>query len=368
MDTIAFARGVPAPEMLPVDELRRAMRAAYDVDPVALLSYGTGAGWAPLRARLAARHGVDAERIVVTTGSLQGFVLLAQTIARRAQAAGRRARVVVEQPTYDRPLLMLRRLGIDVVAVPLGDDGIDVDAFDAALADGADFAYLIPTYQNPAGTTLPLEGRRAVLESARRHGVPVLEDDPYGLLHFDEPAPTSIFELADGDESIVWYSGSTSKTVAPGLRVGWLILPPDLARDVATAANDEYISATLLGQAILDAYFEQGSFEPGVERSRGMLRERRDLLASALQQHLPDASYVRPAGGYFAWVRLPGGIDGAAVAKHAAAIGVTVVPGASFGEACEPYVRIAFSSPPVERIDAGIELLARACATAAAGA
>lgn len=360
MNTIAFARGVPAPEMLPVDELRRAAHAAYDTDPVALLSYGTGAGWMPLRERLAAQHDVDVARIVVTTGSLQGFVLLAQTIARRAQAEGRRARVIVEQPTYDRPLLMLRRLGIDVVPVPLGDDGLDVDAFDAALAGGADFAYLIPTYQNPAGTTLPRDGRVAVLESARRHGVPVLEDDPYGLLHFDEPAPTSIFDLA-GDDELVWYSGSTSKTVAPGLRVGWLVLPADLAAQVATAANDEYISATLLGQATLDAYFEQGSFQPGVDRSRALLRERCDILVAALTHHLPDARYVQPAGGYFAWVRLPGDLDGSRVAAEAAAIGVTVVPGASFGADCEPYVRIAFSSPPIDRIDDGIALLAQAC-------
>lgn len=363
MDTVAFARGVPAPEMLPVEQLRSAVVTAFDSNPSGVLAYGTGAGWLPLRERLAARHGVDVNRVVVTTGSLQGFDLLVQAIVRRAAADGRPARVIVEQPTYDRPLLLLERMGVEIVPVPLDHDGVDVEALDDLMADGADFAYLIPTFQNPSGATLTLERRNAVIASMRRHGVPVLEDDPYGLLHFDRPAPATLLELAGGDP-LLWYSSSTSKTVAPGLRVGWLILPEVLAAEVSTIANDTYISSALLSQATLDAYFAAGAFEPWIEHTRGLLLERRDHIVAALASHLPDATYSVPEGGYFLWLRLPFGLDGREVAAAGTNLGVSLVPGASFGAGCEPFVRIAFSSPPVEHIDLGVRRLAGACAAA----
>jgi DNA-binding transcriptional MocR family regulator len=366
MDQIAFARGVPAPEMLPVDELRSAAARAFEHDPVRVLSYGTGAGWEPLRAHLAEQHDVDPACIVVTSGSLQGFALLAQVIARTASAEGRRARVIVEQPTYDRPLLLLERLGIEIVPVPLDGDGVDVAALDAAMAAGADLAYLIPTYQNPAGTTLTAQRRRDVLASAARHDVLVLEDDPYGLLHFDQPAPASLF--SQRGQAPVAFSGSFSKTVAPGLRVGWLVLPEALASAVATLANDTYISSSFLGQATVHEYLQAGAFEPSIERSCVLLRERCDLVVEAIRAELPGASFVTPEGGYFIWVRLPDGLNGAVVARGAAEHGVSFVPGASFGAGCDSYVRLAFSSPPVDRLAEGIGRLARACETAVATA
>lgn len=366
MDVIAFARGVPAPEMLPVDALREAAARAFDDDPVRVLSYGTGGGWGPLRERLAERHGVSPGRVVITTGSLQGFSLLAQVLARRAAGKGRQARVLVENPTYDRPLLLLERLGIEVVDVPLDSDGVDVEALDAAMADGADMAYLIPTYQNPAGSTLTQERREAVLASARRHGVLVLEDDPYGLLHFEEPAPPTLFEQR-GDAPVA-FSGSFSKTIAPGLRVGWLVLPEDLASEVATLANDTYISASFLGQATVDEFLAAGGFEPNVERARELLRERRDRIVRALGDELPAASFASPKGGYFIWVRLPEGLDAPTVAREAANHGVSFVPGSSFGTGQEAFVRLAFSSPKLDQIELGVRRLADACAATLAHA
>lgn len=368
MSLIAFARGIPAPEMLPVADLQAAARRAFDADPVALLSYGTGAGWSPLRERLAARQGVDADRVVVTSGSLEGFALLVQVIAARASAQGRRARVIVEQPSYDRPLLILERYGVDVVPVPLGADGIDLDAFEAAVREGADFAYLIPTFQNPAGATLSEAGRRRVLELAREHGVPVLEDDPYGLLHFDQPAPPTMFELSGGADG-AWWSGSFSKTIAPGLRVGWMILPTELAAAVARLANDTYISASFLGQATVDAYLDAGAFEPNVDRSRAMLAERCTTITDALREHLPEARFTAPGGGYFIWVELPDQLDAARVAAIAGEHGVSFVAGSSFGANCDSFARLAFSSPPMDQIEPGIAALAKACdAVSAVGA
>jgi 2-aminoadipate transaminase len=367
MSLIAFARGVPAPEMLPVEQLQAAAATAFATDPVALLSYGTGAGWGPLRTRLAARHGVDAERVIVTAGSLEGFAMLAQVIAARAAREGRTARVIVENPSYDRPLLILERYGIQAVPVDLGPKGIDLDGFEAAAAMGADFAYLIPTFQNPAGATLPEAGRVRLLEIARDHGVPVLEDDPYGLLHFDTPAPTSIFELADGWEG-AWWSGSFSKTVAPGLRVGWMVLPTKLAAEVAKLANDTYISASFLGQATVDAFLQSGAFESNVDRARELLAERCRRITSALDEHLPDATYTAPGGGYFIWVQLPDGIDAGRVSEIAGELGVSFVPGSAFGTGYDDCVRLAFSSPPVDEIELGVERLAAACAAVHASA
>lgn len=366
MDMIAFARGVPAPEMLPVDALRGAAARAFDRDPVKVLSYGTGGGWEPLRSLLAERHGVEHERIVVTSGSLQGFALLAEVIAARAAAEGRRARVVVEQPTYDRPLLLLERLGIEIVPVPLDADGVDVEALDAALATGIDLAYLIPTYQNPAGATLTQDRRLAVLAAAKRHDVLVLEDDPYGLLHFDAPAPPTLFEQR-GDAPVA-FSGSFSKTIAPGLRVGWLVLPVDLAAEVARLANDTYISSSFLGQATVHEFLVAGELEPSLERTRQLLAERCDRIVAALRSSLPDASFTRPQGGYFIWVRLPGGLDGREVLAAAAEHGVSFVPGASFGAGCEEHVRLAFSSPGLDQIELGVRRLAGACAAVVAHA
>lgn len=360
MDLIAFARGVPAPEMLPVDDLRAAATRAFDSDPIRVLSYGTGGGWDALRVRLAEQHGVDSDQVVITSGSLQGFALLAETIAQHAKREGRTARVVVEQPTYDRPLLLLKRLGIEIVPVPLDwDSGVDVEALDRAMADGADLVYLIPTFQNPAGTILTQKRRLAVLESARRHDVLVLEDDPYGLLHFDKPAPPTLFSQR-GDAPVA-FSGSFSKTVAPGLRVGWLILPAPLAASVATLANDTYISASFLAQATIDEYLAAGAFEPNIERTRAQLRERRDVIVAALGEHLPDATFASPQGGYFIWVRLPDGLDALHVAGASGQHGVSLVPGTSFGQGCEQFVRLAFSSPPIDQLEEGIRRLAAAC-------
>src|SRR6516165_5027878 len=225
---ISFARGVPTPDALPVEELADCARSVLERDGRTILSYGPSPGYGPLREWLAERHGVDVGRVFVTNGSLQGFVFLAQRLA-----PGKR--VLVERPTYDRPLKILRELGADIVPVACDDDGLDPDALEQELAAGdAAFLYLIPTFQNPSGRTLPLERRRRVVELAGQHGLLVLEDDPYGLVRFEgEPLP-SLFELSGGTTA---YSSSFSKTVAPGLRVGWFVLPEPLQAEVAATAT-----------------------------------------------------------------------------------------------------------------------------------
>src|SRR3954462_12886785 len=221
MATISFARGVPAPECLPDHELADCARAALERDGKTILSYGPSPGYAPLRQWIADRHGVGPGRVFITNGSLQGFVFLAQRLA-----PGKR--VLVELPTYDRPLKILRELGADVELLECDDEGLDPEALERALANGPApaFLYLIPTFQNPSGRTLSEERRRRIVELAAEHDLLVLEDHPYGLVRSDaEPLP-SLFDLSEGN---VAYSSSFSKTIAPGLHVGWFVFPEKLA-------------------------------------------------------------------------------------------------------------------------------------------
>ena len=355
MATISFARGVPAPECLPVEALADCARGALERDGRTILSYGPSPGYAPLRELLAEQHGVEPARILLTNGSLQGLVLLAQLTA-----VGRR--VLVEQPTYDRPLKILRELGAEIVPLPCDDDGLDPDALERELeaGDPPAFLYLIPTFQNPSGRTLSLERRRRVVELARKHDLLVLEDDPYGLVRFEgEPLP-SLFELSGRETA---YSSSFSKTISPGLRVGWFVLPTELAAQLEAAATSTYITPVLLGQATVHEFLSRGLFEPNLERVRELLRVRRDAMLTALARELPDAQPTRPAGGYFTWLELHG-VDAGELLPRAEEAGVTFVKGADFGGGPES-LRLAYSFVSPDEIAAGVGRLAAALPVAA---
>jgi DNA-binding transcriptional MocR family regulator len=354
MAVISFARGVPAPECLPVEALAECARAVVERDGRAVLSYGPAAGYTPLRDWLAERHGVEAERIFITNGSLQGFVLLAAKLA----AGGR---VLAERPTYDRPLKILRELGTSVELLHCDDDGLDPDALADALAHGERpaFLYLIPTFQNPSGRTLSLERRQRIVELAREHELLVLEDDPYGLVRFDgEPVP-SLLELSGGRTA---YSSSFSKTIAPGLRVGWFVLPAPLAAEIAVAANGTYIAPVLLGQATAYEFVSRGLFEPNLDRVRELLRARRDAMLDALDRELPHVTATRPDGGYFVWLDLDG-VDGAELLARAEQAGVTFVKGTDFGGDAAS-ARLAFSFVSADEIAEGVARLASVLQTA----
>ncbi len=352
MAPISFARGVPAPECLAVDELADCARAAILADGPAVLSYGPGGGYAPLRAWIAERHGVGPNRVVITSGSLQGFVFLCEQLVQPG------ARVIVEAPTYDRPIKILRRLGAEIVGLPMDDDGLQVDALERALAEGEKpaFVYTIATFQNPSGRTLSSERRRRVAELAREHGVLVLEDDPYGLVRYEGEAPPTIFELEGGDN--IAYASSFSKTVAPGVRVGYFILPSELAAQIEALAVSTYISPPFLTQATVHEFIRRGNFEPNLERVNGLLKARRDAMLDGLERHMPDgASWSRPEGGYFIWLDLP---DQAPSLEAAEAAGVTFVKGTDFfadGSGTKS-MRLAFSFVSPDEIADGVERLA----------
>jgi len=345
VETISFARGIPAPECLPVAELADCARAAIERDGKTILSYGSAAGYAPLREWIAERHATEPGRVLLSNGSLQGFVFLAQRLA-----PGRR--VLVERPTYDRPLKILREVGAEVVSVAMDDEGLDPDALETALRDGEPpaFLYTIPTFQNPSGRTLSSERRRRVVEIAAAHDLLVLEDDPYGLVRFEGEEPPSLYELSEGR---VAYSSSFSKTIAPGIRVGYFILPTELERELEGTATATYITPALVGQATVHEFLRRGSFEPNLERVRGLLRARRDAMVAALERELPGARWSRPEGGYFLWLELPQPVPGTEAG------GVTFVPGTDFGGGANE-LRLAYSYVSPDEIATGVERLAAA--------
>jgi DNA-binding transcriptional MocR family regulator len=356
--TISFARGIPAPECLPVSALADCAKSALERDGSVVLSYGSTLGYGPLREWLAERHGVEPGRVLVTNGSLQAFHFVLDSLG------GEGRRVLVEQPTYDRPRKVLASAGISLGEIPVDDDGLDVDAVEQALDGPAPaFLYTIPTFQNPTGSTLSKERRRRLAELARSHRLPVLEDDPYGLVRFEgEPLP-SLFELEGGVD--VMYSSSFSKTIAPGLRVGYAIVPEMLASELEERVASTYITPALLAQATVYEFLRRGLFEPNLERVRALLKARRDAMLEALDRELAGrARWNHPAGGYFLWLELPDGADASALLARATDGGVTFVPGADFGGP-PASARLAFSFVSPGEIDEGVRRLARLVAAPA---
>ena len=356
---ISFARGAPAPELIPAAELADCVHAVALREGAPLFSYGPGGGYAPLRQWVADRHGVDAGRVVLTVGGLLGFVLYASELLER-----RPGRVLVESPSYDRPLRVLERAGAEVVAVPMDEEGLEPDALEAELRrvpDPPSFLYTIPTFQNPSGRTLTAERRQRIAELVTEYRVPVLEDDPYGLVRFEGDAPPSLHELEGG--ALVTYTSSFSKTVAPGLRTGSFVLPADEARGFEARVVSTYISPPFLVQAAISELIARGRFEPNLERVCAELRARRDAMLGALERFFPgSSSWSRPDGGYFVWLEAGDGVDTAVLAARAEADGVLLVKGADFfpprsglgGSAA----RLAFSFELPARIAEGVERLA----------
>jgi len=353
---ISFARGAPSPACLDPELLSDCARVALERDGRTILSYGTGGGYGPLRELLGERHGVDPGRVFLTTGGLQGFVFYVA-----AQLALRPGRVLVEGPTYDRPLKLLGWQGVDVVSLEMDDEGLDPEALEAELARGGDvsFLYTIPTFQNPSGRTLGEERRRRVAELCREHDVDVLEDDPYGLVRYEGVAPRSLHELEGGER--VTFTSSFSKTVAPGLRVGWFVVPEALRSAYDDRAVSTYISPPLLPQAIVHELYARGGFDANLERVRGILGVQRTAMLDALQAELAGrATWSHPEGGYFLWVDLADGVSSRELLKRATEAGVTFVRGSDFfpgGAGGTSSARLAFSYEPPERIAEGVRIL-----------
>jgi DNA-binding transcriptional MocR family regulator len=352
---ITFARGAPSLDIIPVEDLRTAAQSAFENDPQGAFSYGTAGGYGPLRDWIAERHGVQRDQVIATNGSMQADAFLFQLKVHRGDT------VVVEAPTYDRTLLSLRELEADILAIPVEEDGLDVEALARALEAGArpTLAHIIPNFQNPAGATLSLDKRRRLLELATHYDFTIFEDDPYGELRFEgEPLPTM---LSLDTENRVVFASSFSKTVCPGVRVGYLVGPKATIAAVEQRATGTYISPSMVAQAIVAEFCRSGALDRSIETVKGALRERRDATCAALERELPDARFTPPEGGYFLWVELPEGADVDALAAAARERGVIFVKGTDFMiEGGLNTLRLAYSGVGPEAIAEGIGRLAEA--------
>ena len=321
---ISFARGAPSLDIVDVDGLKEAAARAFTNDPGGATAYGTSIGYVPLRAWIADKHGLAPEEVIPTNGSMQADAFLFELIVESGDL------VVVEAPTYDRTLLSLRNRGAEILAVPLADDGIDVGALASALEAGArpKLAHVIPTFHNPAGCTLSLEKRRQLLELAASYDFLIFEDDPYIELRFEgERLPTML--SLDENERVV-YASSFSKTVCPGIRVGYLAGPEPVVARVRTLATNTYISPSMVAQAIVHEFCVSGALQRSIETVKGALAERVEKLAAALL---------------------------ATAEEH----GVTFVKGTDFMlEGGESSLRLAYSGVTADQIDEGVRRLAEA--------
>jgi DNA-binding transcriptional MocR family regulator len=345
--------------MFPLARLAESARRAVENDGRVALNYGPPSGYGPLRDWLSTRHGVPAERIFITPGSLIGLNFLVSYFCREG------GRVIVEAPTYDRMLNSLEAAGAEVVAVERGEDGLDLDALRQRIGRGPrpKVLYVLPTFHNPTGVTLTLDQRQRLAEFALEQELLVLEDDPYGLLRVEgEPLPHVHALLREsGGDNLGLFSSSFSKTVAPGLRVGYVILPEALAAPFESLATRTYVSPPLLSQAQLHDFLASGGLEPHLEFLRSFLRPRRDALLQALAEAMPEgARWTRPEGGYFLWLELASALDTVDLSERAIAAGVAFVPGTSFfhDDRGRDSARLSFSYPSVDEIREGAHRLA----------
>jgi DNA-binding transcriptional MocR family regulator len=361
-DTISFARGAPSADILPREAVREAAAVALAEDWERALSYGTGIGHPGLCEWIAERHGgLDAGQVMVANGSLEAGAMLFEHLLEPGD------RVVVEQPTYDRTLLMLQRLGVELVPVPLEADGLDVGALEAALADGpVKLAHVIPNFHNPAGCTLSVAKRVRLVELAAEHGFWIFEDDPYRELPFEGEALETMLSM-DGAERVI-HASSFSKTVSPGVRVGYLAGPAAEIAKLAKRANETYISPNMLAEAVVLELCRSGGLDRNIEFVKGALRDRRDALVGALREQLPEAEFVVPGGGYFLWLDLAEGTDTRELLAEAKGEGVAFVAGPDFMiEGGENSLRLSFASVPPERIPEGVSRIAQALERVRAG-
>jgi 2-aminoadipate transaminase len=353
-DTISFARGAPSLDIVDVDGLRDAATRAFTNDPGGATAYGTAVGYVPLRRWIAVRHDVDESQVLVTNGSMQADAFLFRALV----AAG--DSVVVEKPTYDRTLLNLTDLGADVRMVSLQTDGIDTAELRELLAETTPkLVHVIPNFQNPAGYTLSQAKREELLALAAEHGFTIFEDDPYRHIRFSGQGLPTMLEMDHGGSVV--YASSFSKTVCPGIRVGYLVGPQPLISQIQKLATNTYISPNMVAQSIVYEFCESGAIGRSITTVKDALAERVAVLDESLQRHLPEARYTPPEGGYFMWVQLPQGSDVDALFDAANERGVAFVKGSDFLlEGGHDALRLAYSGVHADRIDEGIARLADA--------
>jgi 2-aminoadipate transaminase len=362
-EVISFAGGLPAPELFDLDGLRAAFdRVLSSPGGRRHLQYAPTEGNADLRTLVAARmthRGLPtgADDLLITTGSQQALTLIAAALLDPGDV------VAVEEPTYLAALQCFQLAGARIVTVPADDGGLDPEALAAVLeTHRPKLLYLVPTFANPTGRTLPLERRRAVARLAARHGVWVVEDDPYGELRYrGEPVPA--LAAQPGAEDRVLHLGSFSKIAAPGLRLGWVRSPAPLRPALTVAKQAADLHTSTIDQAAGAAYLAATDLDAHVRGLRTAYAARRDAMMAAMPRTAPAGStWTDPDGGMFTWLRLPGRVDTAALLPAALARDVAFVPGAPFyaGRPDTATLRLSFTTHTPAEITEGMHRLAAA--------
>jgi 2-aminoadipate transaminase len=368
---ISFAGGLPAPDVFPIQRFQEACsKVLQDEGPVAL-QYGPTEGYEPLRemiARNMARYGIKAQidNVLITSGSQQALDLIGKLLINSGD------RVLVEAPTYLGALQAFNVYGAEYVSVPIDNDGLRTELLDSALRSGPKFMYVLPNFQNPAGTTLDEGRRHQLVLLADKYGIPIIEDDPYGQLRYEGEHLPPLVVLdrenlrRDNGYSIgnVIYLSTFSKTLAPGIRLGWIVAPPDVINKFVQLKQGADLHTSSFAQMVAYEVARDGFLDQHVRLIRKVYSERRDVMLSALTEHFPpEVTWTHPQGGLFLWVTLPEGMDCQKLFRTALEHNVAFVPGESFyatNHVARPHMRLNFSNATPEQIREGIGRLGAA--------
>ncbi len=367
---ISFAGGFPDSAMFDVEGIKQAADQALTLEPGGALQYGATEGYNPLREQLAAFMGakgvtLSPDGLIVTTGSQQALDLIGKTMINPGDT------VIVEAPTFLATIQCFRLYGAKVVAAPIDEHGVKVDELEQLMAQHKPkFVYLIPTFGNPSGATLSLERRKRVLELVLKYQIPLVEDDPYSDLYFAEPPPPSLLALSEqiqGSRDWIIHCGSLSKVLSPGLRVGWLIAPPDMLAKATMCKQFSDAHTSTFAQATAAQYLKAGRMPATLAHVREVYAERAKTMGDCLQRELGVAiAFSQPGGGLFFWASLTGAHgklkDAGELARRAIEKGVAFVPGAPF-YAHDPdpaTLRLSFATADLEKIREGMQRLGQA--------
>ena len=372
-EVISFAGGLPAPEIFPVERFREACQQVLTTNPAIALQYGPTEGYRPLRELIVAhmaRYGILAtvDNILITSGSQQALDLIAKLLINRGD------RILVESPTYLGALQAFDLMGAEYVTVPTDDDGLQTSEMERALRSGPKFMYILPNFQNPGGTTLARSRRDELVLLSDKYGIPIIEDDPYGQLRYEGEhiPPLVVLDrtnlLRDNGYLLgnVIYLSTFSKVLAPGLRLGWIVAPPDVITHLVQLKQSTDLHTSSFTQMVAYEVARDGFMEEHVKLIRRVYKERRDAMLGALHNYFPpEVSWTHPHGGLFLWVTLPPGIDTMKLLDTALRQDVAFVPGEPFfpsGQETGSHMRLNFSNARPEQIREGIRRLSIAVA------
>jgi 2-aminoadipate transaminase len=365
-DVISFAGGLPAPDVFPIKEFKAACVRVLDEHGPQSLQYGTTDGYVPLRemiARHTGRYGIEVttENILITSGSQQALDLLGKIFINPGD------RVLVESPTYVGALQAWNAYGAEFIPVPYDENGMVTDELEDRLRIGPKFIYVLPNFQNPTGSTLSFERRLKLIELAERYGVPIIEDDPYGQLRYEGEHLPSLNVLDSQTRTQnqcysgnVIYLSTFSKTLAPGIRLAWVIAPPEVIHKLVLAKQGADLHTSTFNQMVAFEVAHGGFLDRHVKLIRDVYRERRDVMLETLQEHMPsEVRWTHPQGGLFLWVTMPESIDTKELLVEAVKKKVAFVPGESFypRNGKKNNIRLNFSNAIPEKINEGISQL-----------